>query len=75
MANTEQHVADIFFPISDHSRNEFIILYDCLSHLFNLFEALKLTLVAMIDKVHFSFINETLYAFVYRLFVGPKVER
>ena len=75
LSNTEQHITNIIFPIFDHHRNELIILNDRFSHMLYLFEALKLTLVAMIDKVYFSFINKTLYAFIDRLFVGPKVER
>ena len=75
MSNTKQYIADIFLPIMDHCRNEFIILHNRLGHLLNLFEALELILITVIDEVDFFFINETLNTFVDRLFVWPKVQR
>ena len=53
----------------DHYRNELVILHNRLGHLLNLFEALELILITVVDKVDFFFINETLNTFVDRLFV------
>ena len=74
VADTEKDIANIFLPIVDHCWNELIILDDCLSHCLDLFEALELTLIAVVNKVYFFFINETLDALVDRLFVRPEVQ-
>ena len=74
VTNTQKHISNVVLPVSNRVFHVLVLSESFLSLLLDLYEVLHATLVAFVNKVNFSFVNQALNAGICLFFVLPEVE-
>ncbi len=74
ISDTEEHITDVILPISDRARHILVIPSRLLSEVFKLCKVFESALIAFVNKVDLTFVNQALNTSIGLLFLLPEVE-
>ena len=75
LSNAQKHIPDVILPVRNRVSHATILLYNLLCHALDLIKLLESALVALVNEMNLSVVDETFDTSVSLLLFLPKVER